>query len=200
MLLAQGHRKLQLLWRMVVSSVESLHQGPAILAHASQLEAQLQNILSSTCYPHMDAHRHVLSQEGFSSCPQHDICAISHSCVDSGPWGFWTHATVMTKKSLGPSVRKLGGRKEDVCWLLCSLRLVRCKSEPVLFRLLTTIQHFLSFHFLLEDTGNGTDQLVLFMLWLEDSRYERCRWILSKVRSATKVCEILFLGCSMQCK
>lgn len=158
MLLAQGCRKLRLLWRTVVSSVEPLRQGPAILAHASQLEAQFQNILSSPYYPHMDAHTHVLSQEGFSSCPQHDICAISHSCVDSGPWGFWTHATVVTKEPPGTSFRKLGGRKEDACWLLFPLRLVRCKSEPVRFRLSTPIQHFISFPFLLEDTDRQWHQ------------------------------------------
>lgn len=133
MLLAQGRRKLRLLCKTVVCSVEPLRQGPAILAHASQLEAQFQNILSSPCYPHMDPHTHVLSQEGLSSCPQHDICTISHSSVDSGPWGLWAHARVVTKKPPGPSFRNLGGRRGNACWLPFPLRLVRCKSEPVQF-------------------------------------------------------------------
>lgn len=59
--------------------------GLTILAHASQLEAQFQNLLNSPCCPYMDVCTYVLSQEGLSFCPQHDVCAISHGCVDSEP-------------------------------------------------------------------------------------------------------------------
>lgn len=43
----------------------------------------------------------VLSQEGFCSCPHHEIFTVSQSCVDSGPWGFWMHAKVVTKEPSG---------------------------------------------------------------------------------------------------
>lgn len=39
--------------------------GLAILAHASQLEAQFQNLLSSPCCSYMDVCTYVLSQEAF---------------------------------------------------------------------------------------------------------------------------------------
>lgn len=98
-------------------------------------------------------------------------------------------------------VQKLGGRKEDACWLPFFLRLVRCKSKPARFRILTAIQHFFIFSFF---AGRYWQSMALVsqfsLLWLEDSSYEHCRWVMSKVTSATNICENLFPGCSMQCE
>lgn len=98
-------------------------------------------------------------------------------------------------------VQKLGGRKEDACWLPFFLRLVRCKSKPARFRILTPIQHFFIFSFF---AGRYWQSMALVsqfsLLWLEDSSYEHCRWVMSKVTSATNICENLFPGCSMRCE